>query len=137
MTNFIDSIFSADHQSSPKVAMNMSAAGTLMAADRTLMAWIRTALSFYTFGFALYKILTEVHQSGQFVVNDDAPKIYGVALIVTGTVSMVAGTIEYWLMFVQLRCIQYFPTMRACFLVALWMCLAGIFLTVSIITKVL
>ena len=136
MTNFIDSIFSAD-QSSPKTAMNMSAVGTLMAADRTLMAWIRTALSFYTFGFALYKILTEVHKSAAFPIHDDAPKIYGVALIVTGTMSMIAGTIEYWLMFVQLRRIQNFPAMRACFLVALWMCLAGIFLTVSVIAKVL
>ena len=34
---------------------------TMMAADRTLMAWIRTSLSMFTFGYSLYKILQELN----------------------------------------------------------------------------
>ena len=137
MTNFIDAIFPWDHDASPKAALNTGAVGTLMAADRTLMAWIRTALSFYSFGFALYKILTEVHKAGTYQIHDNAPQVYGVALIVTGTVAMVSGTFEYWAMFVQLRQIQNFRIIRASFLIALWMCAAGVFLTGSVIAKVL
>ena len=29
----------------------------LMAADRTLMAWVRTALSMISFGFTIYKVI--------------------------------------------------------------------------------
>ena len=137
MTNFIDAIFPWDHDAAPKAALNMGSLGTLMAADRTLMAWIRTALSFYSFGFALYKILTEIHETGKFAVYDNAPQVYGVALIVTGTVAMVSGTLEYWAMFAALRRVQNFRIMRASFLIALWMCAAGVFLTCTVIAEVL
>jgi putative membrane protein len=137
MANFIDTIFAADHDASPKAAFNTGAVGTLMAADRTLMAWIRTALAFYSFGFALYKILTEIHKAGAYKVYDNAPQVYGVILIVTGTVAMISGTFEYWAMFTQLRRIQDFRIMRASFLIALWMCAVGVFLTGSVLVRVL
>jgi putative membrane protein len=108
---------------------------TAMSSDRTLMAWTRTALSFYGFGFALYKILTEIQIAGKVVIRDNAPRNYGLALIAMGTVGMIMGTIEYWTTLVQLRRIQHVGFARASFIVALCMCLAGIFLLISIIVK--
>ncbi len=99
------------------------------------MAWTRTALSFYGFGFALYKILTEIQIAGKVVIRDNAPRNYGLALIAMGTVGMIMGTIEYWTTLVQLRRIQHVGFARASFIVALCMCLAGIFLLISIIVK--
>ena len=36
---------------------------TIMAADRTLMAWIRTSLSMLSFGFTIYKFLQAIDKS--------------------------------------------------------------------------
>ena len=36
-----------------------------MAADRTLMAWIRTTLSMISFGFTIYKFLQAMFESGK------------------------------------------------------------------------
>jgi len=109
---------------------------TLMASDRTLMAWVRTSLSFYSFGFALYKILADFQKSGNATLGDDAPKFYGLILILTGTIAMVMGTIEFCVVLGQLRRIQNIRLARASFVIALWMSAAGIFLAASIIARI-
>ena len=64
---------------------------TMLAADRTLMAWIRTSLSMFTFGYTLYKVLQEVKQLGQLAIHDAAPRNAGVLLTLAGTVALVLG----------------------------------------------
>jgi putative membrane protein len=66
-----------------------------MAADRTLMAWIRTALSMLSFSFAIYKILQDVEKAGG-LPRENTPRNVGLFLAVVGTAAMVMGTIEYW-----------------------------------------
>ncbi|HMM77753.1 MAG TPA: DUF202 domain-containing protein [Gammaproteobacteria bacterium] len=38
---------------------------TLMAADRTSMAWTRTSLSLLGFGFTIYKVFQTLQESGK------------------------------------------------------------------------
>jgi hypothetical protein len=66
-----------------------------MAADRTLMAWMRTALSMISFGFTIYKFLETVGQHTPLAHPHSARQV-GLFLVGLGTVSMILGTISYW-----------------------------------------
>ena len=69
---------------------------TQMAADRTLLAWVRTGMSFISFGFTLYKILdaagTVVPSAGSLL----KVKPLGLLLLFMGTVPLAVGMIEYY-----------------------------------------
>lgn len=50
----------SDHKASgdlPHLSKDLGGMRTIMAADRTLMAWLRTSLSMLSFGFTIYKFL--------------------------------------------------------------------------------
>jgi putative membrane protein len=67
-----------------------------MAADRTLMAWVRTALSMIGFGFTLYKFLQALQaQSTVPAVVPNAPRNVGLTLIGMGTLALVVACIQY------------------------------------------
>ena len=110
---------------------------TLMAADRTLMAWTRTALSMISFGFAIYKVLEGFREAGVHLAHPHSPRTIGLFLIGMGTVSMVMGTIEYWLMIMSMREHQFVSPYRPTFFVALVMAFCGSFLFLSIIVRLL
>lgn len=68
------------------------------AADRTLMAWIRTALSLIGFGFSVYKFfeyLVELSMLEGTHVTSTGPKKFGIALVVMGVFFLFLATIEY------------------------------------------
>ena len=70
---------------------------TRFAAERSLLAWIRTALSMITFGFTLYKFLEAIHaQSPVPVPRPDAPRNVGLLLVGIGTFAVVVALIQYW-----------------------------------------
>jgi putative membrane protein len=108
----------------------------LMAADRTLMAWIRTALSMISFGFTIYKVLEGFQESGVAAPNAASPRNIGLFLTGLGTVSMVMGTVEYWQTLKDLRHLRSFRIWRPSFVLALIMSITGLFLFVSIISRV-
>lgn len=109
----------------PVRPLNLSAMNTLMAADRTLMAWIRTSLSFFSFGFAIYKILQELQQNGRSLPHENTPRNVGIFLAVTGVLAIVLGTIEYWQTAHELKHVHAFRLVRPALIVALVMCLSG------------
>ena len=50
---------------------------TRMAAERTLMAWVRTALSMIGFGFTIYKFLQVVQEQSTLpVLRPQAPRTW-------------------------------------------------------------
>jgi putative membrane protein len=109
---------------------------TAMAADRSLMAWIRTALSMISFGFTIYKLLDGFAQSGQ-LADSSTPRTVGLFLIGLGTVAIVMGTIEYWF---RVRGLQHLHPMRILqptFVMALIMSVSGSFLFVAVISHLL
>jgi putative membrane protein len=105
-----------------------------MAADRTLMAWIRTALSLLSFGFTIYKILEEVEKSIS-LPQENSPRNIGILLAVTGTVAMVMGTIEYYQTLHELRQDHHFWYFRPALIMALLMCISGVILIFGILSK--
>jgi putative membrane protein len=80
-----------------KVPMDLGVSRTLLAADRTLMAWIRTGLSMLSFGFTIYKFLLYVKESvSAGVVRAPGPRRFAIFLIGLGTASVIFGLIDYY-----------------------------------------
>ena len=134
-----DPNWSVDAKDTPNQAPpNLQMMNTLMAADRTLMAWIRTSLSLLSFGFTIYKILEGFQDAGgKFVVRTDVPRNAGLFLTGMGTLAMVMGTIEYWQTLKVLHQQRIFGRPRYPLIMALIMSVAGIVLFLSITAKVL
>jgi putative membrane protein len=107
-----------------------------MAADRTLMAWIRTALSMLSFGFTIYKVL-EGLLSDEKIRATSAPVVAGLVLVGMGTVAMVLGTIEYWLTLNELNQQHRFSLSKPQLMMALLMSAAGIAMFVGIAAHVI
>jgi putative membrane protein len=116
---------------------DLATARTLMAMDRSLMAWIRTSLSMISFGFTIYKVLEGFQKGGETLAHDYSPRTVGLFLTGLGTIAMVAGTVEYFQRLKLLR--EYHPvkTWRASLVMAMIMSVAGLFVFLSIIAKLL
>lgn len=70
---------------------------TRLAAERSLMAWVRTALSMITFGFSIYKFLQALHaQSPLPVPRPDAPRNVGLLLVGIGVFSVAVAVVQHW-----------------------------------------
>jgi putative membrane protein len=114
---------------------DMALSRNMMASDRTLMAWVRTSLSLYSFGFTIYKVLVAFQQGGGQLPQGHTPRNIGLFLTGLGTVAMLMGTVEYWESLKGLRKVKDFRIVRPSFLMALLMSVTGIFLFISIMTK--
>jgi len=69
---------------------------TRMGADRTLMAWVRTALSLISFGFTIYKFLQALQaQSTVPAAVPNAPRNVGLTLVGMGTAALVVACVQY------------------------------------------
>ena len=108
---------------------------TMMAADRTLMAWIRTALSMLSFSFAIYKILQDVEKAGASLPHENSPRNVGLFLAAMGTIAIVMGTVEYWHTLRELRQDNAFKLMRPALIMAIVMSVTGFLLVFGIVTK--
>lgn len=70
---------------------------TRMAAERTLMAWLRTSLAMISFGFTIYKFLQVIQQQyPERVLRPEAPRDLGVTLIGLGTFALIIACIQHW-----------------------------------------
>ena len=105
---------------------------TVMAADRTLMAWIRTSLSMFSFGFTIYKILQSMAEAGT-IANSESPRHVGLFLAGLGTAAILLGTISYWLTLRDLQRTGEFRLGRPVLLMAVIMSLIGVALFIGIL----
>jgi len=110
---------------------------TVMAADRTLMAWIRTSLSMLSFGYTIYKVLQEIRELGSVPIHEEAPRNAGILLTVSGTVALVMGVAEYGVTLRLLRHSYPFRLARPSLIMSILLACAGVVLSVGIITRAL
>ena len=69
----------------------------LDAAERTLMAWIRTCLSLISFGFGLDKIIAAIDRAltGGELQAQRGVQLVAAAFVVTGVLAMAGATVQY------------------------------------------
>lgn len=110
---------------------------TFMGASRTLMAWVRTALSMISFGFTIYKFLDAATKGGSVgLMRAGGPRRLGLFLIALGVLSVVFGTIEYFLTTRHLNRMAETPlrTFNFSLIMGALIGLLGIFLFITILT---
>ncbi|MBO9711104.1 MAG: DUF202 domain-containing protein [Caulobacter sp.] len=123
-----------DKPSRPMLPSDLGATRTVLAADRTLMAWLRTSLSMLSFGFTIYKFLETAAKAGA-LARPESPQKVGLFLVAMGTGAMVLGVIDYWVTVRHVRKTEAFRLGRSVLAMSLLMASAGVLLFVLIIRR--
>ncbi len=86
------------NETEPKLADVLATERTRMAADRTLMGWIRTALSMIGFGFTIFKFLESFQSRGltSQTIGQHSPRTVGLTLISIGVFSLLIASVQHW-----------------------------------------
>ena len=109
---------------------------TRLAVKRTLMAWVRTALSMIILGFAIYKVLeTPQEQSTVPVLWPQAPRNVGLTLIGIGTFALIIACVQHWKYVRKLSAIQPHKPWDLALIVACLLSLLGLLMFGSIIFR--
>jgi len=110
--------------------------------DRTLMAWIRTAISLIGFGFAIAKSyeyiqMDEMEKTGRFIDQIHAPLWFGMSFIVLGMACILGGVIQYVKVVKQLQSGQftYGEPRPLAKIVALILLIIGIFALITLFQR--
>lgn len=88
---------SSDKRDSPMADMRLPAAlvRTALSSEQTLMSWVRTSLSLFTFGFSITQFFYFLDQgSGEISAG---PRSLGMALVAVGIVVLLLAIVEHTL----------------------------------------
>ncbi len=83
------------------------------AAERTLMAWIRTSLSLISFGFGIDRVVTALHQQlGDSINPFRLSRILGLSFIALGAFGLLAASLDHRKELMLIRRDDYLYTSR-------------------------
>jgi len=128
-----------EHPKEIKVSTELGKERTREAADRTLMAWIRTCLSLIGFGFGISKfrdILVEgehIHPASHI----HATLIFGLSFISLGIFGLLAAVIQHWriLQHIKFENFRYTGFRPVVMITAILLLLIGLFAFISILLR--
>lgn len=66
-----------------------------LAIERTMLAWIRTALTLIGFGFTLTKFMHDMLKSGNFDTTMHYPRELGIGMMTLGIIGLTGGLYDY------------------------------------------
>jgi putative membrane protein len=128
------------HPKETNVSTELARERSREAADRTLMAWIRTCLSLIGFGFGIAEfrdVLVEaVLHHGSKSINSTL--IFGLSFITLGVLGLLAAVIQHWriLQHIKLDNFQYTGFRPLVMIVAIILLLIGVFALVAILGRI-
>jgi BASS family bile acid:Na+ symporter len=68
---------------------------TAFSAERSLMAWIRTSVSLYTFGFSLIRFMDYLEATEIGTQLSEGPRLLGLALVCLGILVLLPAAVEH------------------------------------------
>lgn len=70
-------------------------ARTSFSSEQTLMSWIRTCLSLFTFGFSITQFFQYLEQKQDIIQLSSGPRRLGLALVCAGILALLMAIIEH------------------------------------------
>jgi inner membrane protein YidH len=128
-----------EHPKEVNVSNELAKERTREAADRTLMAWIRTCLALIGFGFGIAKfrdVLVEAgyHRSPEHI---HSTLIFGLSFIALGIFGLLAAVVQHWriLQHIKFGDFQYTGFRPVVMITALILLFIGLFAFFSILLR--
>ena len=113
-----------------------------LAAERTLLAWIRTGLAMMGFGFvvarfALYLRELPMSEGSSRIQSGDASRWFGIALVLIGALVNLSAAVRHWRLVHRLRNGTWSPdhTSRSPIAVAIALALAGVAVATHLLSR--
>lgn len=124
----------AGHAGALPSANELALDRTRLAHERTMMAWIRTAVSLISFGFTIYKFLDSFKSGSAAVQGALAPRTFALCMIGIGLFVLAGSVVQNWWELRRLRMAARVPRSLAG-IVALLVFLLGIVALTAVILR--
>jgi len=128
-----------EHPQEMNVSNELAKERTREAADRTLMAWIRTCLSLIGFGFGIAKFRDVLVEAGlrRGPEHIHSTLIFGLSFISLGIFGLLAAVVQHWriLQHIKFGNFQYTGFRPVVMITALILLLIGLFAFISLVLR--
>ena len=128
-----------EHPKEMNVSNELAKERTREAADRTLMAWIRTCLSLIGFGFGIAKFRDVLAEAGYHRGPEHihSTLIFGLSFIALGIFGLLAAVVQHWriLQHIKFGNFQYTGFRPVVMITAILLLLIGLFAFISILLR--
>ncbi|MFI5332075.1 MAG: YidH family protein [Desulfobaccales bacterium] len=130
----------AEHPKETNVSTELAKERTREAADRTLMAWIRTCLSLIGFGFGIAKFRDILVEGGRIPRAGDhlhSTLIFGLSFISLGIFGLLAAVLQHRriLQHIKLENFQYTGFRPVVMITSILLLLIGVFAFIALLIR--